>query len=173
MNIGKTNFVLIVKNQHADNVRIILDDSEVTQRSHVKFLGITIDERLDWHAHINHCQIKPTSSLFALRNARACINENIAKTLYYTLIYPFNTWTIHIARHLPFTYQDRRKTTVRVYTHNDGDTRDILLVSDVCVEMSPQKTRDPSICKQTSESSPCGTQNPSIYSEHVPPCPSP
>ncbi len=88
MNIAKTNFILIGKNQHVDNVYIVLDNSEVTQRSYVKCLGITVDEKLDWHAHINQCKVKLTSSLFALRNARACISEKVAKTLYYTLIYP-------------------------------------------------------------------------------------
>ncbi len=107
LSIGKTNSVLIGKNQHADKVRIILDDSEVTQRSHVKFLGITIDERLDWHAHINHCKLKLTSSLFALRNARACISENIAKTLYYTLIYPHLSNGLYLWGSTHKTYLDK------------------------------------------------------------------
>ena len=62
LNIAETNFVLIGKNQHVDNVHIVLDDSEVAQWSQVKFLGITVDERLDWHADINHCKLKLTSS---------------------------------------------------------------------------------------------------------------
>ncbi len=60
----------------------------MTQRSHVKFLGTTVDERLDWHAHVNYCKLKLTSSLFALRNARACMCEKVAKQYIYVIIMP-------------------------------------------------------------------------------------
>ncbi len=46
------------KNQHVDNVHIISDGSGVIQISHVKFLGITVDEKLDCIAHINQCKVK-------------------------------------------------------------------------------------------------------------------
>ena len=57
LNIAKTNSILIGKNQHVNNAHIILDGSDVTERSHIKYLGITVDQRLDWHAHINQCKL--------------------------------------------------------------------------------------------------------------------
>ena len=68
MNIANTNFVLIGKNQHVDIVHtfVILGDSEVTQSSIVKFLGSTVDESLDLHAHISQRKLKLTLSFFRL-----------------------------------------------------------------------------------------------------------
>ncbi len=88
LKIAKTRFIIIGKDSHIENVQIYLDGCEVAQKSRVKFLGITVHEKLDWQAHIYQCIIKLTSYLFALRNARSCMSEITAKLLYYTLIYP-------------------------------------------------------------------------------------
>ncbi len=62
---------------------------------YTKFLGIIIDEHLDWSEHIRLCSTKVTSALFALRSVRPCLSEEITKQLYYTLVYP------HISNGIP------------------------------------------------------------------------
>ena len=65
-----------------------MDRVELEQVSHTKFLGIVIDEQLDWTQHIKCCNKKVSSTLFALRSARPCLSEQTSKLLYYTLVYP-------------------------------------------------------------------------------------
>ncbi len=64
-----------------------IDEMEINQQKHVKFLGVVVDEKLSWEAHIAHCKRKVTSALFALRASHACLNEEASKLLYHTLIY--------------------------------------------------------------------------------------
>ncbi len=97
LNIEKTNFIVIGKNRHIENIEIYLDGHRVQQQLHVKFLGIIVDEKLDWGAHVYHCRLKIMSSLFALRNTRNCVNIQTCKLLYYTLIYPYLSRGLHLS----------------------------------------------------------------------------
>ncbi len=96
LNIAKTHFLVIGKNNHEDRVRIQINGNAIAQERHIKFLGIIVDDKLDWREHINFISHKINSSLFALRNARTCINEDTSKLLYYTLIYPYLSTGLHL-----------------------------------------------------------------------------
>ena len=84
------------KNRHIENTDIFLDGYKVQQKSNVKFLGVIVDEKLDWEPHFKHCKLKIMSSLFALRNARDCVNIQTCKLLYYTLIDPYFSSGLHL-----------------------------------------------------------------------------
>ena len=45
-----------------------------------------LDPNLTWGTHIEHVRRKILKNLFLLRKARPFINENVAKTLYFTII---------------------------------------------------------------------------------------
>ncbi len=52
MNIGKTNYLAIGRSQNRNNYSIYMDGVEITRRTHVKFLGIFVDDKLNWYEHI-------------------------------------------------------------------------------------------------------------------------
>ncbi len=84
------------KNRHIENSDIFLDGDKVKQKSNVKFHGVIVNEKLDLEPHINHCKLNIMSSLFALRNARHCVNIQTCKVLYNTLIYPYLSSGLHL-----------------------------------------------------------------------------
>ncbi len=52
LNIGKTNYLAIGKSEHRNNYSIYMDGAEITRRTHVKFLSIFVDDKLNWYEHI-------------------------------------------------------------------------------------------------------------------------
>ena len=58
------------------------------QEKSVKFLGVHIDESLNWKCHTNYINKKIAGSLYALRQAKNILPTDCLKTLYYALIQP-------------------------------------------------------------------------------------
>jgi len=62
LNVGKTNYMIFTKNAGAQNNNntnnIIIGNNEIEQKRNIKFLGVTIDENLNWHEHIANTKNK-------------------------------------------------------------------------------------------------------------------
>jgi hypothetical protein len=54
-----------------------------------KYLGVFIDDHLNWENQIKHINSKISKNLEILYKLRGCINLKILKHLYYTLVYPY------------------------------------------------------------------------------------
>ena len=59
-----------------------------------KFLGIYIDENLDWSKHIQQCKCKIASGNYAINVTKNVISPAHSKTLYYSLVYPYLNYGI-------------------------------------------------------------------------------
>ena len=70
----------------------------------VQFLGLHIDEKLDWHEHINKCKNKLTSALYVINKVNSYLPVSAFKTIYYTLVYPYLTHGIILWRSTYKTY---------------------------------------------------------------------
>ena len=55
----------------------------------IKFLGVYIDEKLQWHDYMNYIKNKLDSSFYAVRKVKDILNTNHLIMLYYSLIYPY------------------------------------------------------------------------------------
>ena len=53
----------------------------------VNFLGITIDSRLNWKAHIDKIASKVNKGIFAIRRLRDCVNIDVLKQVYFAMIH--------------------------------------------------------------------------------------
>lgn len=94
LNISKTHHVLFskTKNVKSDLQVLTLDDNVINRVKCVKFLGLLIDENLDWHEHINSCRSKISSGLYALNKSKNILDTNNMKIIYHSLIYPYLTY---------------------------------------------------------------------------------
>ena len=52
---------------------------------HTKFLGVTIDENLNWDIQVRECKRKLNYAIATLSRIKNCIPESLHKDLYYTL----------------------------------------------------------------------------------------
>ena len=86
INMRKTNFMIITSPQRPaiHNINIL----NIERQTSIKYLGIYLDEHLNWKTHIAHVQGKLTKNLGILNQLRNYLNLKMLRQLYYTLIYP-------------------------------------------------------------------------------------
>jgi hypothetical protein len=91
LNVSKTHYVLFsYKQSHIPNdLNIRIRNELISRKQTVKFLGMHIDEQLNWHEHIKFIKNKISSSLYAMRKVKNIISTRHLLTLYYSLIYPY------------------------------------------------------------------------------------
>ncbi len=97
LNIAKTNYMIITKKKLPTVLSDLYMYGDIIDRKrNVKFLGLLIDDDLNWHAHISHVKSKITSSLYAMYCAKEHLITSHLKQLYYSLIYPYLIYGILI-----------------------------------------------------------------------------
>ena len=98
LSISKTNFILFHSSKLKPNqsLRIKIDDTPIKQVDSTKYLGITFDSNLTWKSHINELCLKLSKTVGILSKLRHFVNKHILVMLYYSLIYPFLTYGVHV-----------------------------------------------------------------------------
>ena len=97
LNVKKTHFLIFSnKNSKPDKVEIFIDDKAINQEKSTKFLGVYIDDKLNWKTHIEHISKKVSRGIGILCKARRLLNLCAMKTLYYSFIYPYLMYCNHV-----------------------------------------------------------------------------
>ena len=98
LNIGKTNYVVFKQNHTAVDAHLTINigNDLIEHKTVVKFLGVYIDEKLEWHEHIKYIINKLNSSTYAMRKIKNILNTNHLMTLYYSLVYPYIDYAISL-----------------------------------------------------------------------------
>ena len=97
LNVSKTQYMIFnKKKQRAQDaeLNIIIGQENVNQVKYTKFLGIYIDENLDWSKHIQQCKCKIASGNYAINVSKNVLSPAHSKTLYYSLVYPYLNYGI-------------------------------------------------------------------------------
>ena len=86
-----------VIDQPYPNFQLKINDTIIKAVTHTKFLGVTIDENLDWGHHITDLKRKLYHSLSTLSKLKSSVPEDILRDLYYTLfeshlVYSISAW---------------------------------------------------------------------------------
>lgn len=90
LNIKKSNFIIFAgrgRKYFKDYIKVSVDGNEIFQVSHTHFLGILVDEKLNWKNHIHFIHNKTVKSLSIISKLRNLINVPCLLTLYYSMIY--------------------------------------------------------------------------------------
>ena len=72
-----------------ESLSIKIGDETINRVSHTKFLGIWIDDKLNWSHHIANAKNKISKGLGILWRAKRLLLEKTMVTLYYSFIYPY------------------------------------------------------------------------------------
>ena len=62
---------------------------EISRVDHSKFLGIVIDDKLNWSYHINSIKNKIAKGIGVICKAKRFLSKKTLLTLYYSFIYPY------------------------------------------------------------------------------------
>jgi len=108
VNASKTQLISFSIRSCDSNVsQLFVDEEEIASTDSVNFLGLLLDDHLNFHNHINKVVNKLSSCLFALRKLSYIANSNVLLTLYYGCFYP------HLKYALPiWGYENSRTKSV-------------------------------------------------------------
>ena len=88
LNISKSHYMLFSRTKTDDTLKLLLCDKEIKRQKTVTFLGIQIDDNLDWKEQIFSCKHRLGSALYALNQVKFILPLKQRLSLYYTLAYP-------------------------------------------------------------------------------------
>ena len=86
INYTKTEFLLITKKRNNVDFNITMNNHKIERKSHVKYLGVIIDDALLREPHIKQVCSKISRGSFAILKLRKYVSKNIFKCVYYALI---------------------------------------------------------------------------------------
>ena len=91
LNVSKTNYMVFGNHNITANQNNILSigNTHIQRKSVAKFLGVLIDDQLNWFDHIKHVKSKMSSSLYCMNSAKNILTKNELIILYYSLLYPY------------------------------------------------------------------------------------
>ena len=92
LNVGKTKYVLLSKNKSLvvpEEIKLSIGPNLLDRVRCAKFLGIFIDERMDWDEQIQLCKSKITSGIYIMNAVKHVLTSEHLKTLYHTLIHHY------------------------------------------------------------------------------------
>ena len=97
LNIKKTHFMLFTSNRKAKpDIAISIEEYPIDEVSYTKFLGVCIDNRLNWKKHISVISDKVSRVIGIVVRTRKFLNTGTLKTLYNSFIYPYYTYCNHV-----------------------------------------------------------------------------
>ena len=93
LNVSKSHFMLFTRKLSIhDNLEITIDNIKISRVTNLRFLGVTMDDKLTWKDHINHISKKISKCIAILFKLKHFVCRDTLKSLYYTLAYPYFTY---------------------------------------------------------------------------------
>ena len=95
LNVNKTQCMVFTRKREKRKVNIKIEDQNIEQVSKTKFLGVIIDEQLNWKEHILYISNKISKAIGVIIKARP-LGKKALLSLYYSMIYPYLTYCCQI-----------------------------------------------------------------------------
>ena len=89
LNAVKTNFMIFGCKRITTELKLTIDGNILERTASTKFLGVYLDEKLNWNCHTYYISSKLSKSLGMLGLCRSILTNDILLTLYVSLIYPY------------------------------------------------------------------------------------
>ena len=91
LNIKGTKFMVCKPSQKRSSVKIQLltNCHKLDQVKEIVFLGVMLDENLNWKSEISHVANKASKSVGIIRKSSFYLSTKSLRTLYFSLVYPY------------------------------------------------------------------------------------
>ena len=91
INTKKTQYMMFQRTRikHNTNIKILINNNIVDHINNTTFLGVIIDSKLNWTAHILYIKSKISKSIGILLKIRKFLQNNTMRNMYFTFIYPY------------------------------------------------------------------------------------
>ena len=85
INIDKTHYIQFkTKNKPTIDIKIVCNEQPITTAHNIKFLGIYINDSINWNYHIDYIIPKLSTACYIMRNIKSYMPLNTMKTIYYS-----------------------------------------------------------------------------------------
>ena len=90
LNVQKTNYIYFKerKSREQRNPQVKLDDVLLEKKTCTKFLGVYINENLNWNDHLKHIRTPISRNIGILYKVKYVVPDKVILMLYNTLIRP-------------------------------------------------------------------------------------
>ena len=92
INLNKTHLMVFTNSRRYNSEKFITikaNDQIISEITETKFLGVILDNKLVWDAHIKHISNKMSKSVAILKLLKHTFPTSALKTIYHSLIYPY------------------------------------------------------------------------------------
>ena len=97
LNIDKTNFMLSMQKSFSHCTdHIVINLTGIQEVKETKFLGVIIDSKLKWSAHVTYISKQISTGVGIILKARKVFNMETLLSLYHTFVYPYLSYCIHV-----------------------------------------------------------------------------
>ena len=85
LNTNKTKFLYFTNTN--ENIFVQIDGCRINQSNHVKYLGVYLDDKLNWHKHVEYIETKLSAATGALFKLSKYVPTRTLVPVYYSLAY--------------------------------------------------------------------------------------
>ena len=96
LNVSKTNYILFGNRKVHSDLDIKIYNNKITRVSETKFLGVWIDEKLNWKKHVECVKRNLSRVVGIIYRARHILGTETLLTLYYSLFLPILSYCCEI-----------------------------------------------------------------------------
>jgi len=99
LNIEKTNYMIFGSGKVSNSVDIVMNEIKINKIEVSKFLGIIIDNKLNWKPHVNYLHSKISRNMGLMYKASKVLNDKAMYTLYSSFVLPYFQYCCEIWGH--------------------------------------------------------------------------
>ena len=97
LNVDKINFMSFTPKCFPCNMNdLLINGSRLSEVNETKFLGVIIDNKLNWSPHIMYISKKFAKGIGIILKARKVFDNETLFSLYYTFVCPYLNYCIHV-----------------------------------------------------------------------------
>lgn len=96
LNTSKTKFIVFGNRLSNTISKLMINEVEIERVSTIKFLGVVIDNNLNWKPHISYIKNKISKSVAILYKVKDFLNEKSLYTLYCSLVLPYINYCVEV-----------------------------------------------------------------------------
>ena len=128
LNVDKTHYIIFTMpgKKIKSNHDVFISGYKISEVISTKFLGVIIDQNLTWKYHIDHLCSKASKNIGIMRKLRRFLDSETMVTMYYSFIYPYFNYCIHVWGSTYKTYLNKvlllQKRVVRIISGVDRQT---------------------------------------------------
>ncbi len=94
LNVDKTNYILFQKKKLPISISLTYNGNDLIRKTDTKYLGVIIDEKLNFKSHVKYCIKKLNKCLWAVCRLRKFTNTNTLRMIYYSIAFPYLKYCI-------------------------------------------------------------------------------